>query len=1161
MSVSPDSISVDELPAAFGRFTLTALLGEGGMGRVFRATMTGPSGFRKDVALKVIRAREESVDRTGLAAEARIGGLLKHPNIVDVYDYGEADQHPWISMEMVHGLDLMHVLQRTRLAPAHTIEVGIAIAEGLHHAHELAVDGTPANLVHRDLKPSNVLLTREGLVKVMDFGIAKVAGAAHQTATGVAKGTPAYMAPEQAAAEAIDRRADLWALGAILYEMAAGEPLLQGRSVIEMMMQLLKLEERLADPQAMEAVDRHLPGLGALVKRCLDPDPAARYADAVELADALRDLGSAVPKAPSLRALIRDVIAGGDGSELPILATRAHGEGLALSVTRERPTPTNMQADPSSFVGRVADLAQLGALLGGGARLMTLLGPGGTGKTRLAREFARANLDSFPAGGAWFVPLDEARSLQGVLHALGTVLDVPLTRGEPAEQVERLGRAIAGRGRVLIVFDNFEQVAAEAPATIGAWLEGAPMARFLVTSRERLRLDGEEVLPLGPLDQEAAEGLFVDRAKAARARFAPSDADAEVIADIVTRLDRLPLAIELAAARVAVLPPKKLQARLSQRFKLLRGKARGTSARQATLHGAIAWSWDLLDDAERWTLAWCSVFRGGFSLEQAEELIDLDHLDDAPWVLDVVESLRDKSLLRAWETDAGEARFGMYESIRAFADDKLDALGQRAAAEQRHTDVILEGAEAIVDALLDCGGLAEQRALAQELENLVAVFERCDPADPTNAARAVVAAEPHLRRQGPAALHGRMIQRSAELADSGQIDDRLSALVMIGLAQLQRTQGLNDESRATAWRGVRLAEAAGDLELAARLCVQLGYSLRGPDGLEEVEARMREAVQWVRTQPGLRSLEGRLLSSLAVGIGYGGRTREEYRMHLEALEIHRETGFVRMQAAEAGNLAVLYATEGEPIEAEHWMHEALNKFREVGDRQAEILSLGNIGSLNTELARDAEAERAIRRARLGAAELGMVHLQQVLDANLSLLRLVQGRAEEADAQLRAVEASQAHTSPNIYHLGHRCLYRAIARQLLGDPDGAHAQITQAHAYYEQSRMQRDLALGLGMGGAIHASRDDEPTAVAWLEQSRAIGDDFDDDDVLRIVTLGEGHVELLRARRARAQGEDEDAFLLEELARSRLDMVRLDTPRPSLVRIAHRLLAQALEET
>ena len=1157
MPVSPDTIRVDQLPAAFGRFTLISLLGEGGMGRVFRAVMTGPSGFRKDVALKVIRARDRDDDSPSLSAEARIGGLLKHPNIVDVYDYGESDAHPWISMELVHGLDLMGVMQRVRLAPAHTIEVGIAIAEGLHHAHELTVDGAPAGLVHRDLKPSNVLLTREGLVKVMDFGIAKIADAAHQTATGVAKGTPAYMAPEQAAAKPTDRRADLWALGAILYEMAAGEPLLQGKSVIEMMMQLLKLPDRLAAPSAMDAVDRHLAGLGAVTARCLASDPEARFPDALALADALRQLGGRVPPAASLRALVRDVITGGDGSQLPVLATRPHGEGLALSVTRDRPTPTNITDDPSSFVGREDDLTRLTELIAGGARLVTLLGPGGTGKTRLAREFALRHLASFPAGGAWFVPLDEARTLQGVLHAVGTVLDVPLARGEPAQQIERLGRAIAGRGGVLLVFDNFEQVASEAPRTLAAWMEAAPLARFLVTSRERLRLDSEELLPLGPLAGEAAQGLFVDRATAARASFTLAPEEVAIVAEIVDRLDRLPLAIELAAARVAVLPPARLRDRLSQRFKLLRGKARGATARQATLHGAIAWSWDLLDGPEQTTLAWCSVFHGGFSLEQAEDLIDLDAaFDDPPWVLDVVESLRDKSLLRAWETPDGAARFGMYESIREFADSKLDSLGQRAAAEQRHTDVTIEAATALGDRLIRGGGRVEQRALADALEDLVAVFERTIDSDPANAARAAIAAEPHLRRQGPAALHRTMIERAAALVDGVPLPPRLAALTMVGLAQLQRTRGQNDAARANAWRGVAYAEEAGDALLAARLCVQLGYSLRGPEGLDTIEHRMRAAVATAQ-EHGDRYLEGRLLSSLAVAVGYGGRTREEYRLHLEALAIHRETGFVRMQAAEAGNLAIMYATEGEPAEAEHWMHESLVKFREVGDRQAELLSLGNIGSLNTELGRDDEAERAIRRARLAAGELGMSHLEQVLDSNMALLRLVQGNAAAADTLLRAVEAAQATTSPNIYHLGHRCLYAAIARRLLGDVAGARRLVGEACGYYEQSLMQRDLALCLAIGAGILADADAEVLALEWLDRARAIADELDDDDLFRILTLAEGHLELAQARRA---PDAEDAALLRELAGARPDMVRLDTVRPSLVRLSRSLLEHALKE-
>jgi tetratricopeptide (TPR) repeat protein len=296
-------------------------------------------------------------------------------------------------------------------------------------------------------------------------------------------------------------------------------------------------------------------------------------------------------------------------------------------------------------------------------------------------------------------------------------------------------------------------------------------------------------------------------------------------------------------------------------------------------------------------------------------------------------------------------------------------------------------------------------------------------------------------------------------------------------------------------------------------------------------------------------------------VGYGGRIRDEYRLHLEALEIHRETGFVRMQAAEAGNLAVLYATEGETLEAEHWMHDALAMFREVGDRQAEILSLGNIGSLNTELGRDSEAERAIKRARLAAGELGMTHLEQALDTNLALLRLMQGNPALADELLLRVEASQANTSPNIYDIGHRCLYRGIARLLLGDPASAWGLMQEARALYEKALMPRDLGLSLALGSAAAAALDVEAEALAWLEQARSIAEDLDDDDILRVVTMGEGHIELLRARQARAAGETEDASLLEQLVAARLDMVSLNSVHPSLVRLARRLLERASAET
>lgn len=1155
---SPEVVREDDLPIPFGRFTLTRVVGKGGMGRVFAAVLTGPSGFRKDVALKVIsggdRERLDEV-RRGLGDEARIGALLRHPNIVDVYDFGEDDGLPWISMEMVHGVDLQAVMDRTRLAPVHVIQVGMAIAAGLEHAHTLQINDEPAGLVHRDLKPSNVLLSRDGVVKVMDFGIAKLTSEGHHTATGVAKGTPAYMAPEQAAAEELDGRADLWSLGAILFQLATGEPLLQGRTIIELMMQLLQLPQRLANPAALMAVEEGVPGLAPVVQRLLQQDPKDRYSTAAEVETALAELVPGLPSAPSLRAFVRDLLTGGDGLALPNLTTRPLMERLGLSATMERVTPTNIAPDPSSFHGRASDLEQLSAMFAQG-RLVTLLGSGGTGKTRLAREFALGYLPEVAQGGAWFAALDEARSLDGVLHAVGSALGVPLSKGDHQAQLDQIGASLAGRGGVLLVLDNFEQVAALGPQTVGRWLMAAPKLRVLVTSRELLRIEGEDVLALGPLDEEAAVKLFVDRAQASRARFAPTDADKEIIAQIVRRLDAIPLAVELAASRISVLPPAKLLDRLSQRFRLLRGGQRGTSARQATLEGAIAWSWDLLLEHEQWTLAHCAVFRGGFTLEQAEQLIDLDRFDGGPWVLDVVEALRDKSLLRSFESQSGEPRFGMFESIREFASARLDALGAASSARDRHAEVMLELGQALEDRMWGPGAVDAHNQLGEELENVSAAWAHAHASgDPVTAARLALAIEPLLRRRGPAELNQRQLKAAMDAEAS--LEPRLLARVVNAYATTVRLLGKSTEGLELAWRSVRLAEEAGDELLAAKMSIALGHSLRGPDGSAEVLTRMEQSLAHVR-RIGDRPLEGLILSSYALAVGWAGRSKEERRLHHEALALHRESGARRMAAAEAGNIAVQYALDGDLEDAEQWMLEAYEGFKQSYDPMAIQITLGNLASLYVELARPDDADRALRRALDSAERMGIRHLAPILVTNRGLLALTRGKVEQGLRLLHDAERLYGELEPAQYHLGVLDTSIAMGNLLGRRPAAATERLKRGVSRFSDCLMPRDQGLAEGLLAVALAQTGDEPGAMAALDRARALADSLDDDDVRLVMQLGEGHVELLRASQARASGETEDAFLLQELAEARLDMTRTSAVRPTLVRLARTLLEEAV---
>ena len=290
VQVRPEHLAPDDLPTRFGRFELVAVLGAGGMGRVFEARMQGPGRFRKSVALKVIRgslADSSPGVRAGFEREAELGALLRHPHLVDIYDYGEEDGLPWLAMELVSGGTLEDALEGGPLPADDALRFGAQIAAGLTHMHGLVIEGAPAPLVHRDLKPANVLL-HHGMAKITDYGLARaVAGADSGTWSNAVAGTPAYMSPEQVRGQPLDGRSDLFSLGAMLFEMLTGEQLLRGASLPELVMQIVRIDEQ---RPRIDPLDGLVPGIAEVLGRCICHDADARWPDAETFREALMGL-------------------------------------------------------------------------------------------------------------------------------------------------------------------------------------------------------------------------------------------------------------------------------------------------------------------------------------------------------------------------------------------------------------------------------------------------------------------------------------------------------------------------------------------------------------------------------------------------------------------------------------------------------------------------------------------------------------------------------------------------------------------------------------------------------------------------------------------------------------------------------------------------------
>ncbi|GGS74725.1 BTAD domain-containing putative transcriptional regulator [Streptomyces griseoviridis] len=425
---------------------------------------------------------------------------------------------------------------------------------------------------------------------------------------------------------------------------------------------------------------------------------------------------------PELRALHTDLLRSGTAPAPPPSLDRDRPAGHARIGSPARPRG-NLRARLTSFVGRDSDLQALRTDLAG-TRLVTLLGPGGSGKTRLSLEAAEAAGDT-ARDGAWLAELapvdDPAAVPEAVLTAVGareTVLygagaeELRAAADRPATALERLVEH-CGRRRMLLVLDNCEHLVDAAARLAEELLARCPHVTVLATSREPLGVPGELLRPVEPLPEPSALRLLADRGAAARPGFRV-DADEETAAacaEICRRLDGLPLAIELAAARLRVLTPRQIADRLDDRFRLLTSGSRTLLPRQQTLRAVVDWSWELLDEEERQVLGRLSVFAGGCDLAAAEAVC-------GPAALDALGSLVDKSLVVAAPADGGEMRYRLLETVAEYARERLDESGGRAAAARAHLTYYRELARTTDPLLRGAGQLAAVARLEREYENI-----------------------------------------------------------------------------------------------------------------------------------------------------------------------------------------------------------------------------------------------------------------------------------------------------------------------------------------------------------------------------------------------------------------------------------------------------------
>jgi len=815
--------------------------------------------------------------------------------------------------------------------------------------------------------------------------------------------------------------------------------------------------------------------------------------------------------------------------------------------------PTNLPAPTSDFVGREDDLADLDEDLQSGARLVTVLGPGGVGKTRLVLHQAARMLESDPpAGGIWFCDLTEARDLDGLLAGVAAALHLELGAEENA--LEAIGRTLAEAGDPLLLLDNLEQIAAPAAFAVSGWLSDAPRARFLVTSREALRVREERCFELDGLVPSDGIDLFVRRAKAVRRGFEPTEDGANAIADIVEMLDRLPLAIELAAARVTTLTPARILERLGKNIDaVLRASGWDRVARQATLEGAVAWSWDLLSRWEQATLAQLSIFRGGFFLEAAEAVVDLGRFPDAPSVLEAVEGLVLKSLVRRTEvSDLGEVRFRLYETIRSFAEVRLEDqndLGQTAARAQLY---FLALAEQLAAGIASRATSEALRRLALEHDNLLAVQRRAAATSPRGAVEATLALDPLLTARGPRQIHERLLDEAVRLSGSLGAEHRARTLCARGEAR--RLRGDFARAEIDLLPALALAHESGRGDLVGLVSRCLG-GLRYRQGRgEEAAEHYRRALDCARTDehvPAQAYAHGRLGAALQL-LGRVPEALEHYRSAIELSRLLRED---RPEPVMAGSVIV--------VDLDH------SGRLDVGEGPG-FAALSHLFGATLPVGSAREAERALREGLAFAQESGDRVAEAALTASLGISRMdawvggQDGALDEAEQLLSAAlevveelgkllaEASIVGTAGRLHHLK-------------GDLGSAEQELAEARSLVRRIGARRVEAYVTALAAAVLADQDRAEEAGTLLAAAGALAADVGARTAPAVAPVGRGHLDLAAARAAGGRPMALAAGL--ERARARLSEQTPDggpTPRRMAVdavdvRLAIRGLEAAME--
>lgn len=801
--------NVPETGEIFAQYKILSPLGSGGMGDVYLAedTLLG-----RKAALKFLAARlsSHSDHLSRFLREARAASSLNHPNICTIYEINGVGASPFISMEYIEGETLAGIIRSRRPGVRETLDIAAQVASALAEAHK-------KQIVHRDIKPANIIVNSHGRVKILDFGLAKEITTDRlqpsdkfATMDGVILGTASYMSPEQARGLAVDAAADVWSFGVCIYEMLTGLQPFAGETAVDTLAAILTLDPKPPSGRFSEIP----PELDRIVMKSLSRSRENRYANAGDMLADIENLRRSLKlerRSETRENAADEITRVFDSATTEIVLNKATGADLESLTTRSN----NLFRHYGSIIGREKEKGTIIELLiSDDVRLVTLTGIGGTGKTRLAQATALKLLPAF-ADGVFFIELSAVDQPDLVCSTIASQLGIKDTGGRPV--MDLLKDHLRER-QMLLVIDNFEQVI-EAGPQLAELLSACNRLKMLVTSRVVLHLSNERevmVPPLSPPDSTAlsferlrandAVALFIERAAAAKPTFKLTEENAKVVADICTRLEGLPLAIELAAARIRMLNPEGILLRLDDRLRFLTGGPRDLPARQRTMIGAIDWSYDLLTTGEKRLFRRLGVFAGGFRLDAAEVLSA--EANDRFGVLDSLTSLVDQSLLLQREQPNGEPRFHMLDVVRDYASSSLETAGEKEQARSEHAEYyvsLAEQAEPFLQAAKSADWLDR---LEEEHDNIRAAMQWSLENNPSIAVRLAVSLRNFWLLHSHLGEGYRWLK--AALERGGDQPAHLRFKLMNGLGLAARFRGDLDTARKAYDDGLAAGKEAGD---------------------------------------------------------------------------------------------------------------------------------------------------------------------------------------------------------------------------------------------------------------------------------------------------------------------------------------------------------------